>query len=158
MRLERFKNQKIFLPRERGNPIPWTPYPTALAHQVLANTMYTISVCLFKICLKMHLERLKIKNFLSRERGYPFPWTPTPIALALWALPHTKYSIDVAYYNLLFRALYHVTLLCLPVEFISRLTPYIPYSTIYSTQMRRGLPLPETPLYEYLITFSKFFR
>ena len=41
----------------------------------------------------MHLERFKMKNFL-------------PAALALWALPHTKYSIDVAYYNLLFRALY----------------------------------------------------
>ena len=41
----------------------------------------------------MHLERFKIKNFL-------------PAALALWALPHTKHAIDVAYSNLLLRALY----------------------------------------------------
>ena len=41
----------------------------------------------------MHLERFKIKNFL-------------PAALALWALPHTKYSIHAAFSNLLFRALY----------------------------------------------------
>ena len=41
----------------------------------------------------MHLERFKIKNFL-------------PAALTLWALPHTKYAIDVAYSNFLLRALY----------------------------------------------------
>ena len=41
----------------------------------------------------MHLERFKMKNFL-------------PAALALWALPHTKHAIAVAYSNLLLRALY----------------------------------------------------
>ena len=39
--------------------------------------------------------------------------------------------------------------------FISQLTPYIPYSPMYFTNTRRGV---QTPLYEYLITFSKFFR
>ena len=42
--------------------------------------------------------------------------------------------------------------------FISQLTPYIPYSPMYFTNTRRGLPQAGTPLYEYLITFSKFFR
>ena len=50
----------------------------------------------------MHLERFKIRNFLSSERGHPFPWTPSPAALALWASAHTKHTIDNACSNLLY--------------------------------------------------------
>ena len=46
------------------------------------------------------------KKFLLRESWHPFPWTPSPTALALCALAHTTYTIDVPYFNLLYRALY----------------------------------------------------
>ena len=68
--------------------------------------MVLIITKVLKNGLKMHLERFKIKKNSTQGKGQPFPWTPSPAALALWALPHTKYSIDVAYSNLLFRALY----------------------------------------------------
>ena len=55
----------------------------------------------------MRLERtLKIENFPTQEKGTLLPLDPISAALALWASPHTMYTIDVAYSNLLFRALY----------------------------------------------------
>ena len=61
--------------------------------------MVLIITKVLKNGLKMHLVS-------TQGKGQPFPWTPSPAALALRASPQTKYSIDVAYSNLLFRALY----------------------------------------------------
>ena len=52
----------------------------------------------------MYLEKLKKKK-LTRESGHPFPWTPSPTALALCALAHTTYTIDVPYFNLSYIAM-----------------------------------------------------
>ena len=67
--------------------------------------MVLIITKVLKNGLKMHLE-VQNQKISTQGKGQPFPWTPSPAALALWASPHTKYSIDVAYSNLLFRALY----------------------------------------------------
>ena len=68
--------------------------------------MVLITSKALKIGLKMHLERLKNQKFSTQGKGTPLPLDPNPHSLALWALPNTKYSIDVAHHNLLFRALY----------------------------------------------------
>ena len=46
-----------------------------------------------------------MKIFLPGEGEHPFPWTPSSTALALCALAHTTYTIDVPYFNLLYIAL-----------------------------------------------------
>ena len=65
--------------------------------------MVWITTIALKSGLKMYLEKLK-KN-LPRESGHPFAWTQSPAALALCALAHTTYTIDVPYFNLLYIAL-----------------------------------------------------
>ena len=47
-----------------------------------------------------------MKIFLPGEGEHPFPWTPSSTALALCALAHTMYAIDVPYFTFLSRALY----------------------------------------------------
>ena len=60
--------------------------------------MVLITTKALKSGLKLRLERFKNQNFFQ-------PWTPSPTALALCALAHTTYTIDVPYFNLLYIAL-----------------------------------------------------
>ena len=64
--------------------------------------MVLITTKELKSCLKLRLEKFNHQEFsYPRERGHLFPWTPSSKALALQAAAHTKYTIDVAYSNLL---------------------------------------------------------
>ena len=64
--------------------------------------MVLITSKALKIGLKMHLERLKNQKFSTQGKGTPFPLDPNPHSLALCALAHTTYTIDVPYFNLLY--------------------------------------------------------
>ena len=104
MWLERFKNLKISYPGNGDTPSlgslsppqPWPfgPWhiPSTLLISFYSNLylnfykklcMVWITTEVLKSCLKMLLARVKIKNFLHRERGHPFPWTTSPAALGL---------------------------------------------------------------------------
>ena len=93
LRLKRFKNQKISFPG-KGDALSPGPLPNSLGSSGLSKyqvhykcllilnfivlSLVLIATKAFKSGLRMHLERFKIKNFLPRERGHSFPWTPYP--------------------------------------------------------------------------------
>ena len=92
LRLKRFKNQKISFPG-KGDALSPGPLPNSLGSSGLSKyqvhykcllilnfivlSLVLIATKAFKSGLRMHLERFKIKNFLPRERGHSFPWTPS---------------------------------------------------------------------------------
>ena len=59
-----------------------------------------------KKCSENASREVQNKKFPTQGKGTLLPLDPISAALALWASPHTMYTIDVAYSNLLFRALY----------------------------------------------------
>ena len=61
LHLERFKNQKNFLPRERGHPFPWTPSPAASALRALARTLRQKVLAL--LAFAKWLQPLVLQNF-----------------------------------------------------------------------------------------------
>ena len=60
----------------------------------------------FKKWSENAFREVENKKFLTQGKVTLLPQDPIPTELALWASPHTMYTIDVAYSNLLFRALY----------------------------------------------------
>ena len=122
LRLKRFKNQKIPYPGKGNTPSPGPPpqQPWLFRPWQIPSTLlvFAYSKLLwraffgfnnyksFKKWSENAFREVQNKKFPTQGKGTLLPQDPIPTALALWASPHTMYTIDVAYSNLLFRALY----------------------------------------------------
>ena len=65
LHLERFKNKKNFLPRERGHPFPWTPSPAASALRASARILGPLGLACAPLANPVHPWTLSLRNLGS---------------------------------------------------------------------------------------------